>query len=165
MEELRAVTLPILQPVLMKYLPYSSDAAILRFARNMVDQLRAIQSKSSPLCLAHLAGTNQGKSAEAYRLVPDKLRTEELETYTDIMESGDLQRKIPTEAEVQNEIQLAVQDAAKKVGDDLQVLSDINQPSVNPAKACNAYIALYSSIASLPPSQAAKVLRYMFTQK
>ena len=63
MDEMRAVTLPIIQKIQFERLPKCSDAAIVQFAKVLVEQMAILEKEDPLLCYAFAYGTELPKDA------------------------------------------------------------------------------------------------------
>jgi hypothetical protein len=155
-EQLRAVTIPVVARVVSESLAYSSDEALLRYGKLMASQLAALEKAPPKVCRDQIAGTGSGAAASWFS---ERLRAEELEVEADIIQSVDRSRKPVAPATLQASLQKAFAKARATSGNDVEALSQLNDPNADPKAVCRAASVFYGAIVALPAEDAAVLLR------
>jgi hypothetical protein len=163
LEEVRAITFPRISAVFEKSLPNASDLAERHFAELVVDQGRALQRVDAGACARALSGTADG--ATLARL-PSAMRERELRVQAEVIRSARTQRReAPPLADVEGTLGQVVARLPPGVAADLALLDDPAAPGREPARYCEACIALYEAILARPDAEAGPLLRALVAAK
>ena len=165
MDDVRRETLPLITKIYGASLPLSSRDALLRNARLMAAEYRALQSAPGRTCLDYASKGDAASATTAVRFLSAEIKHEELEAMADAIESRVDLLPVPKMEDVQLEIQTAIQMASEKVGNDIELVARLDDPSIDAAAGCRAAVALFEALVSLPPEKAEKVLRAMFAMR
>jgi hypothetical protein len=160
--ELRTAALPLLQPVYLESLPNASDEAVLEFGRLIVAGLAELQKAPPRACLGYVSASPDPElREEALRHLSKSVKARELDVMALVIESASPGRPRASEAQQAALFPKIFEHAYGLVGDDIQALQDLADPDLDPAKGCRAVHALYSGVMTLPPEDAASMLRFM----
>jgi hypothetical protein len=165
MDDVRRDTLPLITKLYVASLPLSSRDALLRNARLMAAEYRALQSAPGRTCLDYASKGDAASATAAVQFLSREIKHEELEAMADAIESRVDLLPVPKIEDVQPEIQAAIQIASEKVGNDIELVARLDDPSIDAAAGCRAAVALFDALVSLPPENAARVLRAMFAMR
>jgi hypothetical protein len=162
-EEMHGQIRSLVGPAVTRAVPYGSDAAILAFAHVMIREIDALRSAPGRICVDYLNGGPQ--SSEAARYFSADIRAEEDEASAGVLETALPSRPMPPKRELERLLNRALDDAHRRVGDDLGFLAKLNDPRVDPVRACRGAWGFYTALVSLPPSEAALALRGVLGDK
>jgi len=165
MEDVRRETLPLISKMYGASLPLSSRDALLRNARLMAAEYRALQSAPGRTCLDYASKGDAASATAAVQFLSKEIKHEELEAMADAIESRMDLMPVPKMEDVQPEIQTALQMASEKVGNDIELVARLDDPTIDAAAGCRAATALFDALVALPPGDAEKVLRAMFAMR
>jgi len=155
----------ILLPILLEYLPYSSDEAIIGFTESLIEVLQALE-KEDPLLCYQYAYDEQSLKPTIFNYVPSETINEVLTNMANVIGTGaENPQKLPNENEVINEVLLVVANLYEIYGDDVQLLENPQDPEVDKNKLCLLTIASYKEVLQLPKSKSAQVLRYLYSSE
>ncbi len=144
-----------------KRLPFASDGAVVDFARLMVDQLEVLQPEPDK-CLAFMSPG--GAPGVDFRDVFGKdLMQREQAVMADVIRSADGSWRPPRESDVAPvRAELFAQLLGTWPAADLEQMSHLDRPGVDPARACRVCRDFYRTIAGMPRDKAGPMLRYTF---
>lgn len=166
--ELQARTLPLVQEVLMRRLPQASDDALLGFIRMWVGQLDALLRVSPKLCYEY-AFPSSGPTKNFTRYFSQELQQWELNALTQIIQTADESRQIPTESEMNPLIKRLFAKLHQSMGKDALLLAQLSDPKalakIDKSKTCAVLSGYYKAIMQLPKRDAARLLRYTFASE
>jgi hypothetical protein len=162
LNELRAMSAPVLDPLFMKRLASADDAAVLRFARLLVAQLDALRAAPGSVCFDYAMDRDPDAIGKALNYIPAALANEELETIADVLESGGNGGKKTTEARTRQLMDRVLERIGRHQPEYVEVLEAIDGPGVDPVQGCHALRALYAGILSLPRRDSIPLLRSVF---
>jgi len=164
-DDMRRDTLPIVAKMYRDSLPYSSRAALIRSARLMAVEFRALQTAPGKTCLQYAMTSDTAASNAAVKYFSREIGLEELEAMADAIETNDSARVVPRIEDVQPQLAEAVRIVEAKGGNDAAILAQLSEPDVDPVAACRAITAYFDALASLSPDQAEMALRATFGAK
>jgi hypothetical protein len=105
-------------------------------------------------------GGDPAVTEKALAALPDALKVRETDVVAQVVRSGKPRQFQPASQAVgAARIREAIQGLHEQYGDDVQVLAELNSPTVDKTKACDMLIALYSRLLSAPPNQSGPILR------
>ena len=165
MDDVRTETFPLITKLYAASLPLSSRDALLRNARLMATEYRALQAAPGRTCLDFASKGDPASAIAAVRFLSKEIKQEELEAMADAIESRVDLLPIPKLEDVQPGIQAALQIASEKVGNDIELIARLDDPSIDAKAGCRAAVALFDALVSLPPENAEKVLRAIFATR
>jgi hypothetical protein len=165
MDDVRRKTLPLISKIYVASLPLSSRDALLRNARLMAAEYRALQSAPGRTCLDYASKGDAASATAAVQFLSAEIKHEELEAMADAIESRVDLLPVPKMEDVQPDIQAALQIAAEKIGNDIELIARLDDPSIDAKAGCRAAVALFDALVSLPPENAERVLRAMFAMR
>jgi hypothetical protein len=160
--ELRTRTVPVIQDIYRKRLPFASDEAVIAFARLRLDQIAVLRADPDK-CVAFLfpGGSSGGDFRSA---LGQELVTREPAVMADVIRSAATGSwRPPVDAEVAP-IQAGVFDHLRATcpPGDLEQLAHLDRPGVDPERTCRLCYVFYKAIADLPRDKAGPMLRYTF---
>jgi hypothetical protein len=158
MDQLRAVTVPLISRVVTELIQYSSDEAVLRLGKLTARQLDLLKQAPPEVCRGHLLGQPEATAA-ALRYFPPAIRREEVDVNADIIETADRKRVRVSQAALQTALHKALTKARASAGDDLNAFTALNDPSADPKAICRAASAFFAAVMSLSPDDAALLIR------
>lgn len=162
MTELRARTLPLIEEVYRRRLPYASDDALRAFIEVLLDQIGVLYAEDPVLCYEYLF-PEAGKPLDVTRYFSQELLEQELSVMAAVIKSAATSaRQPPTEQQVQRQLTQAWTRLSTEFGEDVALLEEPEVPAINKKRVCEITYALYSDINSLADHEAMPLLRYMF---
>jgi hypothetical protein len=164
--ELHAITQPVVAELVKKYIPVSSDGAILEMTSVLVSEMDAIDSKNPDACYRFLYPSAGGTLVMIADYISPELQQRDLKATTSVIETGATNpQKIPTEADVDGSLKTVVASLLKKYNaEDLALLDNSNPPIADRPRICQIAGALYKEV-MLQPGNQAQILRYLFSQQ
>lgn len=157
--EVRQITMPLLIEVLYKKLPQTSGEALMEFAIVMVQQLKFLEKTDPYTCYAYAMG-----DPEVYNYISfsDELQMMEQNAMAKVIRGYSLFTEIPSEREVEVELEQIFITLARNHGDGMNLLLEQTHSRDQQPAHCRIMIDYFSEILNQEPAKAVKVLRYIF---
>lgn len=151
----------IAQSLYLKYLPYSSNKALLNTTKLMIDEMKTLYKQDPTVCYDFSMGRLNDFNPNKY--FTKELLKRELSSMNDVIKTGAEQpQKIPKEKEIEKIMTKLYLDLYKKIGKDVFVLDKMSSPNVNKKIASKVTIKLYEEILKLQYNEKILLLRFMF---
>lgn len=149
----------------MKYLPVSSDEALIRCMEvltRMMDEL----TRQDPSQTYKWLFPSQYGYIRAEKYVKKETVTLMMNALADVVRTGAStpKRAIDFE-EAEKNLEKVLTILFIKYGDDLEALSDVHSPRVDRKKACCLMIDFYNEILRLPRKESCTLFRYLLTSE
>lgn len=161
LDEMRSATLPLIQKVQASRLARASDTALLQFTKLLVEQM-GILNKVDPLLGYGFAYGTHPPGTDLSHYFSDQINERELEVGAEIIRSFDTTRPIPSEAEVQWEMERLFTGLAGTYSDKAALITQNTHKEQDREDVALVLCAMYSRILKLPPKRAVPVLRHVF---
>ncbi len=149
----------------MKYLPVSSDEALIRCMEvltRMMDEL----TRQDPSQTYKWLFPNQYGYIRAEKYVKKETVTLMMNALADVVRTGASNPKTAIDLEeAEQNLEKVLTILFIKYGDDLEALSDVHSPRVDRKKACYLMIDFYSEILRLPRKESCTLFRYLLTSE
>jgi len=160
------MTVPFVAAVTKKYMPTASDAAVTEMAQVRVAELDAIGSKDPEACYRFINPRPGEPAVSIADYVSGELVKRDLAASAAVIETGATNpQRIPTEAEISGLMRKVVLGLSRiYASNDLEMLSELNAPTVDRRKVCGIFGALLREITTLTARDQIRILRYMFSQ-
>ncbi|WP_448042377.1 hypothetical protein [Bradyrhizobium liaoningense] len=141
--------------IIGKLLPLADDSVLIDFGKLVIDQYTAVGAQDGAACYRYAAGL---PDQNLVKLIPAHLAERELELNAQIIMSA-RKRPGPVGNDQSWKKILAGLDLRGYTAKDLELLNGKSIGAADYARYCDVAIALYREITSLPPAEAAGVLR------
>jgi hypothetical protein len=139
----------------------ASQDALLALMRDMLANLKLLRASSGADCHAYLFPESSGPP-DMSRHVDAQAQQRTLELMADVIRTAATDPAPPPDrARVERALGPVVDAVYAQFGSDAQVLSHAEDPAVDRAKVCAVAVSLYERVLSLPPDDAAAVIRSM----
>jgi hypothetical protein len=165
LDDVRGDTLPIMTKLYVDSLPYSNREALIRSARMLATEYRALQTAPGRTCIDYAMRSDVATANATARYFSREIQREEQEAMADAIETSDTHRPIPRLEDVQPLLTEAIRIAQDKVGKDAALLGQLSDPTIDPAAACRAVAVYFDALTSLPPTDSERVLRALFATR
>jgi hypothetical protein len=164
--ELVAVGRPYISALFNKYLPVSSDDAIISTAEFAVSESEAIGSKSTDACHDYLYSQPDLASLILSENLSTDAQQRNLAITIAVIETGSSDpQPTPTEAQASKLLSVVGSKLLKRFpASDIAALYDRRGAAANHQNACRMMDALLREVLTLPRMDAARLLRYLFAQ-
>lgn len=164
--DLRAITIPLIQKAAMQRLPRTSDNAVIAFVSVLVTEMDVLVEVSPEYCYDYLY-PSAGQYTNYSRYFSAELSNAELDATKNVITTFDATIAVPNESQVMPDITKALRFIISKYGNDaVTVIENIDKPEVRSKMdkklVCSVISDMYRSILKLPPKKAARTLRYLF---
>ncbi|MBT3408979.1 zinc-ribbon domain-containing protein [Candidatus Woesearchaeota archaeon] len=154
-------TRKIAQSLYLKYLPYSSNKALLNTTKLMIDEMKTLYEQDPIVCYNFSMGKLNNFNPNKY--FTKELLKRELNSMNEVIKTGASQpQKIPKEKEIEEIMTKLYLDLYKKIGKDVLVLDKMSSPNVNKKIASKITIKLYEEILKLKSKEKILLLRFIF---
>lgn len=150
----------ITAPLIKKYMPMASEAAVLRFGRALLRQLTVLGTKSPETAWKVLFPRPTDTIDVVENAVPPDLEEEMQWSVADLISTGAVGRPVHVDPDAFQEIMTTV--FADMSDEDRETLALLRNPydrAIDRRASVYAMRAYYESILALPPSDAVLVLR------
>jgi len=149
----------IIGELVSRYLPKTSNEALIEFARAVINRASRLKNIDSFLCMKYL--------------YPDYYGPLEYAKYSNLGDVNEAINRVIIDSYEKNytpieldKVRIDMENIMTQLGEDIYYLQAQGLESREDyAKACNAAIKLYESILSRDSEKAGSILRYMFTEE
>ncbi len=156
---------PILLQFGMKYIPISSDDALIRCMEvltRMMDEL----TQRDPLQTYKWLFPEQYGYVRAEKYVKKETATLMMDALADVVRTGASNPKTAIDlGEAEKNLGKVLSTLFLKYGNELEALSDVHSPQVDRKKACDLMIDFYNEILRLPRRESCTLFRYLLTSE
>ncbi|MCP3398234.1 hypothetical protein [Bradyrhizobium sp. CCGB20] len=141
--------------IIGKLLPLADDSVLIDFGKLVIDQYSAVQAQDGAACYRYASGQ---PDQNLIKLIPARLAEREVELNARIIMSAQ-KRPDPVSNDRSWEKIRAGLNLRGYTDNDLELLNGKSVGAADYVRYCDVAIALYREITSLPPTEAAGVLR------
>lgn len=139
--------------------PTASPDSVLALMRATLPVVKSLQAKSADACFAFWFPEAPGiVDVEPLISADDQRRLLELQAEV-IRTSAEQPTAAPSTADVDAPLSKIIDAMYRRYGTDIQMLSHVEDPGIDRAKACDMTTSLYESIMALPPEVSGKLMR------
>lgn len=146
-------------PLILSRMIYADDQLLADYAALMADQYEALGQRDATACFRYAAS---GAITNLVDLLPDRLKAREMALSEAVLRSTE--RRKPTDVPVQPIYRTIFDKLAAQFGPaQVRILAD--PAKVSPAQYatyCNLAVAMFRTVAALPPEQAGIVMSHIF---
>lgn len=162
--EVLALARTQLGPIVRLDLARAPDAPVVMATKLTVTQVLLLAERGDPACFSFLAADPPAARAAA-RSIHDDLRTSEQEELARVI-TGAATHPEPTPGRdaVAPRLDLILPYVRARFGNDATILEHLSDPGVDKLQACRVMVALYQRVLVLPRADAARVLRFLYSQ-
>jgi hypothetical protein len=162
-KEIRMRMFTRIPPIVLKYMPSASTAAIYDYMSMVLTETKEIGNKDADACYGFIMGADSKYFVDPAKYLGPDLGLQEAKAAAEILATAGTNALSPSEeAEGEKLLASLVQRLRKKHGAKAQVLAGLEDPSTDHADACAMVIALYEEAFSLQSPQRELVLRVLF---
>jgi len=148
--------------LMVRYLPYASDDAIIEFTKAIIAEMNHLGIKSGNLCYAYLF-PQESNPIDISRYLSKELQQARLISLDKVIETGATNPQIlPPEDQVLPDLDKVIDELFKKYGNDVSLLEHLESPHIDKAKVCTLSSALYEETLKLPRKEGVNLLRYLY---
>jgi hypothetical protein len=152
----------LIEKIIPKYLRSGPDRELIAYWRSQLAEIRELRAIDPQYCVAFLLPSKDTDSTQLSRHISGDMQTSDIKTLTQLLDATFLNpATVPTEAAVQGALKSAAVRAEQNSPGALRIVAKPEQSAGNPKKLCDAELAFFDAIVSLPPSQAGPALRYL----
>jgi len=156
---------PILLQFGMKYIPISSDDALLRCMEVLTRTMDELTQRD-PLQTYKWLFPEQYGYVRAEKYVKKETATLMMDALADAVRTGASNPKTAIDSEeAEKNLGKVLSTLFIKYGNELEALSDVHSPQVDRKKACYLMIDFYNEILRLPRSESCTLFRYLLTSE
>ncbi len=164
--EARAAFHPKLAALRDQRLPFAPDATIVAFSQLMLDEWRVLQLKDPALCFAYAVGGDGPLQEQAVAALPASLNEREVDLFAAVVRAKPTGLPLPGATAdagpaAQASLERAVERLRERYGDDVSILTRLNDADLDKTLACGLIVALYQDLVALPAEEAGPVLRLL----
>jgi hypothetical protein len=153
----------LINKVLPKYLRTAPDPELIAYWRVQLSEMRELRAADPRLCVAFLfpsADTNIPRQLS--QNVSSATLKSDVDGLTALLNAAYLSpATVPSEAAVRGALQSAATHAERRSPGTLRVVAGRDPSAGNPKTVCDAELAYFEALVSLPPEQAGPALRYL----
>ncbi len=148
-----------------KYLPISSDKALLGYMNVVIQEIEELANQSPELCYKFLFPQQYG-TIDVTKYIKPETQQADLEALAAVIRSGaEASAEMKDFPEYDALIQSIIINLHETYGDDALLLENPHAPGIDKRKFCRIMVALYREILKLPQRESCLVLRSMLTAK
>ena len=154
-DDLRPLTVSFLAELMKKYTPYADERSLEHVANLIINEINDLAIAPEPVCFKYFF---QGEDLnEATRFFSMATASSELDTMADVIESGNLARIMPTQAQKDTALKALISGLDKRNAIEI---SAVNDPAhVGSYRTCLAVKAMYQKTLSMPEPYKETALR------
>jgi len=155
----------IIAELVEKYLPYSSDEALLGYMSIIIQEIEELSGKSPELCFQFLFPEQYG-AIDVARYIRPETQKADLDSLSVVIRTGaenpvHIQDFSGYDALIEN----IITNLHEMYGDDALLLENPHAPGIDKEKFCRMMVTLYREILKLPKKDSVLVLRRMLASK
>lgn len=155
----------IISELVEKYLPLSSDQALLGYMDVVIREIEELVHQSPELCYKFLFPKQYGTIDVTKYIMPETQQAD-LEALAAVIRTGaEASENMQDFPEYDALIQNIIINLHETYGDDALLLENPHAPGIDKRKFCHIMVALYREILKLPESESCLVLRNMLRVK
>jgi hypothetical protein len=156
---------PILLQFGMKYIPISSDDALIRCMEVLTRTMDELTRRDPRQTYKWLFPKQYGY-VHAEKYVEKETATLMMNALADAVRTGASNPKTAIDAEeAEKNLEIVLSRLFIKYGMELEALSDVHAPQVDKKKACDLMIDFYNEILTLPRRESCTLFRYILTSE
>lgn len=145
-----------------RQLPRASDESVATYLQVTMGIAATLQRKDPALCFAMFHPQGTEGVMDMLKLVSPEQKKADLDALADVIRSAaTAPQPVPKEAEVAQDLQLAVNALVARHGQDVAMLQNPAAPGVSKAKVCAMTIDMGNSILAMPPQRSGKLWRHL----
>ncbi len=164
-DEVLALARTQLGPIVRLDLARAPDAPVVMATKLTVTQVLLLAEGGDPACFAFLAADPPAARAAA-RSIHDDLRSSEQEQLARVITGAATHPEpIPARDAVAPRLDLILGYVRARFGNDATILERLSDPGVDKLQACRVMVALYQRALVLHQADAARVLRFLYSQE
>ncbi|GJQ60241.1 MAG: hypothetical protein D8M57_10680 [Candidatus Scalindua sp. AMX11] len=148
-----------------KYLPLSSDNALLDYMNVVIQEIEELAQQSPELCYKFLFPKQYG-AIDVTKYIRPETQQADLNALAAVIKTGaESSTNVQDFPEYDAFIQNIIINLHETYGDDALLLENPHAPGIDKRKFCRIMVALYREILKLPKRESCLVLRSMLTTK
>jgi hypothetical protein len=152
----------LIDKVLPKYLRSGPDLELIAYWRSELAEMRELRAVDPRYCVAFIFPSKDIDFTQLSRHISGEMLALDLNNLTQLLDATSLNpATAPPEAAVQSELKGAAVRTEQHSPGALRVVANPEKSAGNPKKLCDAELAFFEEIISLPPNQAGPTLRYL----
>jgi len=156
---------PILLQFGMKYMPISSDDALIRCMEVLTRTMDELTQRDPSQTYKWLFPKQYGY-VRAEKYVKRETATLMMNALADVVRTGASNPKTAIDSEeAEKSLEKVLSGLFIKHGEELEALSDVHSPQVDKKKACYLMIDFYNEILRLPRGESCTLFRYLLTSE
>jgi hypothetical protein len=156
---------PILLQFGMKYIPLSSDDALIRCMEVLTRTMDELTQRDPSQTYKWLFPEQYGY-VHAEKYVEKETATLMMNALADVVRTGASNPRTAIDAkEAEKNLEIVLSSLFIKYGMELEALSDVHAPQVDKKKACDLMIDFYNEILKLPRRESCTLFRYILTSE
>jgi hypothetical protein len=161
-EQIWAVTRPVVGEITAKRLPHASDSTLIKFAGHIVSSVGALHANGGTACFSYINPAH-GEALDFTALLGKEAAQRELDLVAEVVTSAAGQNRSPvSEAEGTADVEVVIGNLLKKYSqEDLASLQNPNAPNLDKRKFCQITADLYREAMLLPEPRNARLFRYL----
>ena len=130
----------------------------------MVDEMRELNGQDPNLCYRFLFSQQYG-AINPQKYVSKQLMDADLAALAEVIRTSATDpQPAPTEPEVAADLEIVVSQLQEQYGDNISILQNPQDPSVDKRVACGMMADLYAHVLKLPSPRNGRLLRFMLAQ-
>lgn len=162
-QELREKIFPQSQSILLKRLPYASDAALREFTILILEQMSVLSNTNPDICFDYIFSGDGGLRFSANKYFSKDLQEKELLLSSNIIRSAAEKKNYPPdETQIEKQFTKVLLKLTKRHGDDVFMLAQPDLGKSKKTKMCQMTYDLYQEVLRLPEKESGAILRFMF---
>ncbi|MEJ0086555.1 MAG: hypothetical protein WDO72_12785 [Pseudomonadota bacterium] len=144
-----------------QHLAHASQESVLALVHDMVTTARTLEKQPGDTCFRYWFPLVAGPPDVA-KYIDEKSQAHTLELMGDVIRSAEESPvELPEADKVKDNLANVINATYEQYGADAQMMAHADDPRVDRTKVCTITISVYDRILSLPPQQAAELIRAM----
>lgn len=155
----------VINELVTQRIPQASDDSVIDFATVMVREIEELTRLSPTLCYQYLFPEKYG-ALDLSQHIGDTILQNDLAALASLIRTASHNpQPVPDASKSEALLQQVYGKLYEAFGDDVLLLKNPHDPSVNKEKVCTVIAAVYKQVLEMPKNDSGMVLRYMFSRQ
>jgi hypothetical protein len=163
-KEVAAAGTNVALKMVQNYVSQASDATAYKYMNNYVQMLTTVQEKDLEACYAITHGSSDGQYDLTKFITPQQIDAQYLAMAEVIRSYATERQAVPTEADIQDQLQPLAQELVRLYGKDILMLSNPSGPKADKKRMCQMEMAWLRLALRQPPEVAGKLMRFLVSK-
>lgn len=159
--QLIALSRQMMERMMLKRLPETSDDAILAFVNALLPAVDELRQHSGDVCYRFLF-PQPGEGFNVTRYLSDETLQRNMQAMTKVISEQDYRTALPAQSAIAPYLEKVFAKLRQRYGDSIEAMADPTSAKVSKRKLCDMTYSLYDEVLKLERHQSLALLRTMF---